>query len=649
VARHLVTRYGATHLLLASRSGDQAEGAAEFAAELERLGATVTTAACDVTDRAAVEKLLAGVAPEHPLTAVVHAAGVLDDGLAASLTDEQLERVLRPKADAAVHLHDLTAGCELRAFVLFSSASGTFGGLGQANYAAANAFLDALARQRHAAGLPATSLAWGTWAPASGMTTLSETDVRRMARGGVVPLTAEQGLALLDAALADPGRPVLVPARLDPRALRAQAEAAGVAVPGIFRGLVRPSVRRAAQAAADPGERQRLARLPEAERLAALVELVRAQTATVLGHGDATAIDREAGFGDLGFDSLTAVELRNRLSTATGLKLPPTLVFDHPTPAGLARRLHEEFATVVEADAAGAGGEGNGARTRAATGGGGSLLPLFADAVERGAVREFVASMNALSRFRPAFTEPPGSVAAAGVRLAGGPDGPVLLCLPPIIGVSGPHQYARFAAALRGRRNVLALPHPGFRAGEPVAEDPRALARAHAETALRLAGGAPFALAGYSSGGFVAHAVAEHLESQGAAPAAVILLDSYPPDETELLERLIPAVIRGMRDRRERMLGGEDDSWLTAMGRYMSFDWTPSAVSAPTLLVRSSRPLPGLPEDAPWQATWKFPHATADVPGDHFTMMEAHAGASALSVDAWLRAGPAAESSRIPD
>ncbi|RBM17517.1 alpha/beta fold hydrolase [Streptomyces sp. PT12] len=223
------------------------------------------------------------------------------------------------------------------------------------------------------------------------------------------------------------------------------------------------------------------------------------------------------------------------------------------------------------------------------------------------------------------------------MRLAGGDhEGPTLLCLPPIIGVSGPHQYARFAAALRGRRAVVALPHPGFRAGEPVAATARALARAHADTALRLADGAPFALVGYSSGGFVAHAVAEELRARGTAPDRVVLLDSYPPDETELLERLIPAVIRGLKARRDRVLGGEDDAWLTAMGRYMSFDWTPSPVSAPTLLVRSSTPLAGLPEGEPWRATWKHPHRAVDVAGDHFTMMEAHADAAAEAVEEWL-------------
>ncbi|RKN03703.1 SDR family NAD(P)-dependent oxidoreductase [Streptomyces radicis] len=640
VARHLVTHRGTTHLLLVSRAGERAEGAAEFAAEMAALGAAVTTAACDVADRDALARLIDGIPPEHPLTAVVHAAGVLDDGLAVSLTPDQLTRVLRPKVDAAVHLDQLTEGHDLRAFVLFSSASGTFGGLGQANYAAANAFLDALATRRRSQGRPATSLAWGTWAPASTMTDLTETDLRRMARGGVVPLSAAAGLELLDLALAHPERPVLVPVRLDLDALAAQAEAAGVPVPGLFRGLVRPSVRRATLTAVDPGVRQRVAALPEGERLAALGALVREQTATVLGHGAADAVDPAAGFGDLGFDSLTSVELRNRLSTATGLTLPPTLVFDHPTPADLAERLHAELAESLGAPDAAPTGTAPGGT------GGGSLLPLFRGAVERGEIREFVASMDALSRFRPAFDATPPHATpphatppdgAAGVRLAGGDhEGPLLLCLPPIIGVSGPHQYARFAAALRGRRTVIALPHPGFRAGEPVAATPEALARAHAETALRLADGTPFALVGYSSGGFVAHAVAEELQARGTAPDRVVLLDSYPPDETELLERLIPAVIRGLQDRGDRVLGGEDDAWLTAMGRYMSFDWTPSPVSAPTLLVRSSTPLAGLPTGEPWRATWKHPHRAVDVPGDHFTMMEAHADAAAEAVEEWL-------------
>ncbi|MEK8104559.1 SDR family NAD(P)-dependent oxidoreductase [Micromonospora sp. M12] len=211
VARHLVTAHGVRRLLLLSRGGD----APDLVAELTALGADVTVRACDVADRAA----LAAVLAEHPVDAVFHVAGVLDDGLADALTVEQVDRVLRPKVDGAVNLHELTSG--LRAFVLFSAASGVLGGPGQANYAAANTFLDALAGHRRAQGLSATSLAWGLWAPASGMADLSEADLTRMARGGILPLAAEQGLALLDAAL---GRdePMLLPVRFDRAALRAQ-------------------------------------------------------------------------------------------------------------------------------------------------------------------------------------------------------------------------------------------------------------------------------------------------------------------------------------------------------------------------------------------------------------------------------------------
>ncbi|MBM0279998.1 SDR family NAD(P)-dependent oxidoreductase, partial [Micromonospora tarensis] len=191
VARHLVTAHGVRRLLLLSRSG----GAEDLVTELTALGADVTPRACDVADRAA----LAAVLAEHPVDAVFHVAGVLADGLADTLTADQVDRVLRPKVDGAINLHELTTG--LRAFVLFSAASGVLGGPGQANYAAANTFLDALAGHRRAQGLTATSLAWGLWAPASGMAELSDADRNRMARGGILPLAAEQGLALLDAAL----------------------------------------------------------------------------------------------------------------------------------------------------------------------------------------------------------------------------------------------------------------------------------------------------------------------------------------------------------------------------------------------------------------------------------------------------------------
>ncbi|MFJ4923936.1 SDR family NAD(P)-dependent oxidoreductase [Streptomyces sp. NPDC088725] len=345
-AKHLVAERGVRHLLLASRRGTDAPGAAELAAELTAGGAEVTVAACDITDSAATSDLLAAVPAEHPLTAVVHTAGVLDDGTIGALTPERLDAVLRPKVDAAWHLHELTRDLGLAEFVVFSSVAGLFGGAGQANYAAANAFLDALVERRRAEGLPGVSLAWGPWDQAGGMTgTVAEADMQRMARSGMPPLSVEQGVTLFDTALAA-GEAVVAPVRLDLPVLRTQGD-----VPPLLRALIRTRPRRtvAAGSATAGGLAQRLAALTTAERQEALLDLVRVQVALVLGHAGADAVDATSQFRDLGFDSLTAVELRNRLSTVTGLRLTATLIFDYPTAASLAGHLLDElFGTEAE-------------------------------------------------------------------------------------------------------------------------------------------------------------------------------------------------------------------------------------------------------------------------------------------------------------
>ncbi len=308
-------------------------------AELRDHGAEAVVEACDVTDAAAVADLVTRRKP----TAVVHTAGVLDDGVVESLTAERLASVLHPKVDAAWNLHEATKELALDAFVVFSSVAGTFGSAGQANYAAGNAFLDALAHHRRTQGLPATSLAWGPWSQDSGMTgTLTDADVQRMARSGMPPLSAEEGVALFDAALASE-EPATVPARLDLAALRRQGE-----VVPLLRGLIRTSGRRTAAAATDGDAAaafaQRLTGLSAAEGREVVLDAVRGQVAAVLGHGGATEIDEDRAFLDLGFDSLTAVELRNRLSALTGIRLPATLLFDYPTPAELVDHLQARIA-----------------------------------------------------------------------------------------------------------------------------------------------------------------------------------------------------------------------------------------------------------------------------------------------------------------
>ncbi|MFI6967208.1 SDR family NAD(P)-dependent oxidoreductase, partial [Streptomyces sp. NPDC050255] len=356
LARHLVTEHGVRHLLLTGRRGPEAPGASELHSELQELGATVRIAACDAADRESLAGLLASVPSGQPLTGVVHAAGVLDDGVLASLTPEKVRAVLRPKADAAWNLHELTRDLDLSLFVLFSSASGLLGGAGQGNYAAANVFLDALAGHRRARGLPAVSLAWGMWEASSSMTGhLAGSDRARIARGGLVPMPVPEGLALFDAALAD-GRPLLVPAPLDGAGLRALAEAGpGTGgVPAVLRSLVRaPAVRRAASGARVPASSaaQRLTALRGPERTQALLTLVREQVAAVLGHLTADDITADRAFKEIGFDSLTAVELRNRISAATGLRLPTTTVFDFPTPTALAERLSALLAPEERTDA----------------------------------------------------------------------------------------------------------------------------------------------------------------------------------------------------------------------------------------------------------------------------------------------------------
>ncbi|WP_413803785.1 type I polyketide synthase [Streptomyces iranensis] len=345
VARHLVAVHGVRSLVLASRSGPEAVGAAELEAELVRAGARIRIVACDVADRDEVAGLVDAVPEDAPLSAVVHTAGVLDDGVLTALTPERMDAVFRPKVDGALHLHELTRDLDLSAFVLFSSAAGTLGNAGQGNYAAANAYLDALAHQRRAQGLPAVSLSWGMWqqAAGTGMTgRLGDADQRRMTRGGIAPLSPAEGMELFDTALRTDG-PTVLPIKLDLGALRAQA-ASGAVHPLLHR--LAPAARRAAapRATADQGlVTGRLAGAAPEERERILLDMVQQEAARVLGHSAAATLDPDVLFTEIGLDSLMAVELRDRLAKRTALRLPPSFVFDHPTLRMLAWQLRDEL------------------------------------------------------------------------------------------------------------------------------------------------------------------------------------------------------------------------------------------------------------------------------------------------------------------
>ncbi len=338
VARHLVVAYGVRSLVLVSRRGLGAPGVGGLVGELEGLGARVEVVACDVSDRGALAEVIGGVSEEFPLRGVVHAAAVLDDGVIGSLSGERLGGVLAPKVDAAWFLHELTCGLDLELFVLFSSAAGVFGNPGQASYAAGNVFLDALAAYRRARGLAGVSIAWGWWAQESGTDSrIGELQRMRMQRSGLREFTVEEGLALLDAAVVQK-HPLVVAVGLDFVALRAGVRVGST--PVLLRGLVRSPARRVGGGSLAG----RLAGLEGGERERVVLELVRGETAAVLGHASVGAVDAQRAFKELGFDSLLAVELRNRLNTATGLQLPATLVFDYPNPAALTSFLLEEVA-----------------------------------------------------------------------------------------------------------------------------------------------------------------------------------------------------------------------------------------------------------------------------------------------------------------
>ncbi|MFJ5099550.1 type I polyketide synthase [Streptomyces sp. NPDC088554] len=626
VARHLVAAHGVRHLLLLGRRGAATEGIAALADELTGAGAEVTVAACDAGDREALAGVLAAIPGSHPLRAVVHTAGVLDDGLLEALTPQRLSAVLRPKADGAWNLHELTRDHDLSAFVLFSSAAGVLGSPGQAAYAAASTFLDGLAAARRRAGLPGTSLAWGLWEQRTALTAdLTDTDLRRMARGGARALPTEEGLALFDAALASED-PVLVPMGLDLTAARSGP------VPHLLRSLVRTPARRTGPAQ-DTSLRPRLAAASEAERGGILLRLVRAQAAEVLGHTDPEALPAGDAFLEGGFDSLTAIELRNRLSAALDLRLRPTAVLDCGTPVRLAEHLGAELAR----DTGPGAGRSAGEPARDPVG------ALFQQACEAGRIDDGVRILQQAAGLRPthrsgADLPPPPEWRPDLLRLKVHDDALELVCFPSIVALGGVHQYTRFASAVGDRYGVGALHAPGFAPEEPLPAELSAVLEFQTGIVLERLGNRPKVLLGYSSGGLLAYAVAARLEALGAGPDAVVLLDTYRYGD-EAMTQFDDVLMRGVFER-EDLAAPLDGTRLTAMGRYLQLldGWTPPSVEAPVLLVRASEPLaePAPGSGVDWRASWPSAHSVLDVPGNHWSIMEGNVRSTAESIAGWL-------------
>ncbi|MEO6086727.1 MAG: SDR family NAD(P)-dependent oxidoreductase, partial [Umezawaea sp.] len=600
LARHLVVAHGVRHLVLANRSG----GGEDLRAELVELGADVRVVACDLTDGPAVEKLVVDCSPA--LTAVFHLAGVLDDGVLGSLTPERMDAVLAPKAMAAWALHTATEHLDLSAFVLYSSAAGLFGRPGQANYAAANAFLDALAQHRVASGLPAQSLVWGLWETDGGMGDRARRD------NVIEAITPRHGSLLLDRALRS-AEPVLVLAPLNLVGARD--------LPPMFAGIVprQPVAVEAVTAepvAESPGAwRTALAVLPPAERKAALATLLTAEMALVLGYTDASAFPENRRFDEVGFDSLTAVQLRNRVSYFTGARLPATMVLDHPTLDRLTTYVHGALADSLPAPAASVPAELR-------------FASLYHRVIRAKGAAEGMAMRFLASYSLPVFTAADRTAHAVRPRRTStGDQRPTVVFLDSYVSFtpgSSPRLVKEFGS------DVHVLDHPGM-VGDPVVPDSvGTLALVHAE-AIRELGDASVVLVGHCTGGVVAHAVATALTGMGAAPAGLVLLDTHLPEDSRNDQRQSALVAEAADMSEEYFTELCTDAVILAGGAYARLfdEWRPDPVPVPTVLVRAevqSGPVP----------RWPLPHDVIDVPGDHLSMLDLHADTTMTVVRDWM-------------
>ena len=652
-AARWLARHGAQRLVLVSRRGTDAPGAAELIAELAALGTQVTVAACDVRDQDEVASVLA--AQSEPVTSVVHAAGVV--GHIAPLTETSLAEVadvVAGKVAGASHLDALLEHAPLDAFVLFSSVAGTWGARGQAGYGAANAFLEALAQQRRARGLAATSIAWGPWAEA-GMAATDPDLETHLRRHGIPPMSPFLAIEALWQAVAH-DEPALTIADVD---WPVYLPTLTMGRPNPFFADI-PETRPTPTVPDDPAARsrntntsfvsagsvtwtgcaQRLLGAGDAERQHILLDLVRTHAAAILGYVSSEEVDPELRFLELGFDSLAAVEMRKRLSTSTGMRLPAAIVLEHPNSFTLAQYLAKELADQTDRLIAHAR-KNEALLDSPASAVTPTIRLLYRSACERGLVAEGIDLLRAAAKLRPMIYNPEEfGKPIKPVQLARGSMKPTLVCLPPIVAPSGPHNYAHLAAPFDKIRDVVAFAHPGFGDGEPLPASRELLVKMHADAIREHLGDTPFALAGYSSGGWVTNSIAAHLESLDVFPTTVIFLDCLP-----LRHRVWDKMYKPLQTLavREQGFGLTTDDQLTAMACYFDHfeDWKPEPIKAPIVLIRATEPIPewrgdSLVKEYFWKAEWDIPLEIMEVPGDHFTLMNENANSTAAALQQWF-------------
>ncbi|NKI73440.1 SDR family NAD(P)-dependent oxidoreductase [Dickeya sp. CFBP 2040] len=622
-AKHLAEHHGVRHLLLASRRGMDAPGAAVLRQELAELGAQATIVSCDAADSIEVASLLNTIPAAHPLTAVIHTAGNADTAMLDTMSTEQLDNVLRAKAVSAWHLHRLTRHDDLAAFVLYSSAVSILAQQGQGNYAAANAFLDALAHHRRHCGLPATSMAWGMWAERSEIMgeQFGSDDIQQIIDTGHIPLSRTQGLAFLDAVIGAQGvnhSPLLIPASLNLQALHGQCAASLLTEVFLHHSASQRNV----------APSQQIASMSEQQQLPYLLKVIIQHAGEVLNHPDSSAIRTDGEFITLGFDSLTSVEMGSRLSLLLGIHIPATAIFAHPTPQALAQFLlsllvgekHDPPTTEH-------------AEPKQNTGG---FYQLLRQAVQQDMTQEGLNVLAGAARLREHFShQQHNQHAPETVWLRNDREKPLLICLNSFIPAAADLTYQRLSTALREQYSMLTVPLPGYH-GEPLPATDYAAATALATAVENSAAGRDFTLVGFSTGGLVAHAAAHQLEARGLQARAVVLIDSFPP--SAMSEIAMGEVLRTWLSTQGEFWS-DGDNEMTAMAWYLELfgqRWTPAHLKTPTLMLQAEAH-PAYVQPQRWANQWPNLVKSVITPGSHFQLLTEYAVHTAKNLSDLLR------------